>query len=187
MVVMTAGAAFADPPAPEPDRALTPEPTAPSTSPRFVYLTGREDPWCQTRTGVWWPRQGLWVDRAELELGDVPPPGAHTFALVPGPDAVLGFVHGQVTGELAHILVTTPTGEVLAQTTTLHVGPRDLALATLATLTTAAGSQPATTARLLEAVLPGVLDDLATKVWDAPGWTTEAVDLPGRVVRALGL
>jgi hypothetical protein len=181
---MVVASAFADPPA---SAAPSTDSQAGAHGHRFVYLTGHQDPWCQARTGAWWPRQGLWVDRAELEPGDVPPPGARTFALVPGPDAVLGFVHGQITGELAHILVTTPTGEVLAQTTIQYAGPRDLALATLATLIAAAGSGPATIERLLEAAVPGVVDDLASKAWDATGWTTEALDLPGRVVRALGL
>ncbi len=173
---MVVGAAFA------PD-----VPLAISHGPVAAYLSGRDDTWCATRRGVWWPAQGLWVDRLELTAQDVPPAGARTYPLLPPPGLELTEVHGQVLDDVAHVLVTGPDRHVITQASARFAGPRDLALLVLATLAAAYGQSedPADTVRGCLSTV--VLHDLGAAGWGAPGWSLGAEDLPGRVVKALKL
>lgn len=184
--VMTAGAAFADSPAGELDPV--PEAAAPAaggpTGPVGTYQAARPDPSAPAGSGVWWQTLGLWVEPGEHDDQTPVPRGARTFTLEPVAGTTLGSVHAQTDGELVHVLVTSPGGDVLAQATAAWDGQRDLALVTLATLAFASGAP--TGDLIAEALVPGVLDELAAKTWDGDGWSCEVLDLPGRVVRALG-
>lgn len=155
--------------------------------PCAVYLSGPDDSWCATRSGVWWPSVGLWVDRRELTDDDVAPAGARLYPLLPPPGLDLGAVHGQVVVDVAHVLVTAPGGEVVTQASARFAGERDLALLVLTTLILACGHGQDPTALLERSLADRVVRDLNADDWTDPGWTLDVVDLPGRVVRALSL
>ena len=162
-------------------------PPSAGTGPVSVYLTGRDDTWCKSRLGVWWPKQGLWVDRLELLPEDVPPVGGRTYQLLPEPGWTLGAVHGQVVDGLGHVLVTDETGVVITQVSAQFAGPRDLALLVLVTVISAAGLGEDPTAAYLASISDRSIHDLGKESWDAPGWSLDVGDLPGKVVTALGL
>ena len=153
--------------------------------PVAVYLSGRDATWCQTRPGVWWPAQGVWVDRLVLGEDDVAPLGARTYPLVPARGLVIGAVHGQAIDDVAHVLVTGSAGEIITQVAAMFAGPRDLALLVLATLIHASGRSEAPTETMLACLSDRVLRDLGTGDWAAPGWTCTADELPGKVIAAL--
>lgn len=167
-----------------------PVPVAPvlvDGAPVAVYLTGPDDSWCTTRHGVWWPTVGLWVDRMELTTEDVPPAGARTYPLVPVRGYDVGAVHGQVDPDgVAHVLVTGPGGEVITQGSAAADGPHDRSLLVLATLVAAAGQSETPQEPFTACATDKVLAVLDARDW-ASGWTLELDDLPGRVVRVLGV
>lgn len=175
-----------DPPAVDDGHAPAPAPVLTDGSPVAVYLSGPDHSWCARRRGVWWPRQGVWVDRLELTTEDVPPAGARTYPLVPPTGVELVDVHGQVDGDgTSHVLVTGPGGQVVTQVSMAGAGPQDRVWLVLATLVTAAGGAQEPTEAFNSCVADSVLGKLGGLDWEA-GWTMSiADDLPGRVTGAL--
>ena len=163
------------------------EPTPPPSKwPASVYLSGPDDSWCASRRGIWWPTQGVWVDRLLLDAEDVPPAGARTFTRNPPKGLVLAAVHGQVLGDVAHVLVTGAQGEVILQWSGRFFDAQDRAMLTLTTLVVAAGLADDGAEAIAASLSDTVLDTFMSPSWDAPGWSKDFQDLPGRLLRALG-
>ena len=170
--------------------AFAPEPTPVSgdAAPVAVWLSGADDSWCRTRRGVWWPLQGVWVDRLELAAEDVAPTGARTYRLAPEPGSMIEAVHGQVDDDwVSHVLVTGPGGQVLTQGSARAGSSRERALLVLATLIAAAGHGNGPEVMFRACASEKVVHDLEGESWERPGWSRDVVDLPGRVGRVLGL
>ena len=69
----------------------------------------------------------------------VPPAGARTYSRNPPKGRALAAVHGQVLGDVAHVLVTGPEREVILQWSGRFFDAHDRAMLTLTTLVVAAG------------------------------------------------
>ena len=162
------------------------EPSPAPTTPSSVYLSGPDDTWCASRRGVWWPTQGVWVDRLLLDSEDVPPAGARTYSRNPPRGRALAAVHGQVLGDVAHVLVTGPEREVILQWSGRFFDAHDRAMLTLTTLVVAAGLADEGAEAIAASLSDAVLDAFMSPSWDAPGWSKDVQDLPGRLLRALG-